>query len=210
MVNEKCHAYMFSLNNAITWWDYIGNHVIIKESKERSNSNPDGPKVWRDQINPDGEGDDTRDYKAWLDTRLPKTVNVALTAIKESIEKRIQKLCCTKDTTISKEELTKIQYGINDSVIKKAGDEGYSLYEKYLQIGRFSFYVKDVKIKWDKDSYSWSAIAYAEERTGTTPPDDPGANKLDYVLSKIPYIGKSRKLIIAEYKIENIGSCNQK
>jgi len=145
-VNAKENAYTFSFNNAITWWDYIGNLVIFIKRKVLSNSTPDGPEVWRDQINPNGEGDDTRDYKAWLDTRLPKTVDKAIDAIKKSIENRVQKLCCTKDTTISKEELTKIKYGINNSVIKKAGDEEYSLFEEYLQIGRFSFYVKDVKI----------------------------------------------------------------
>ena len=209
-VNSKENAYTFSFNNAITWWDYIGNLVNFIKRKVLSNSAPDGPEVWRDQINPNGEGDDTRDYKAWLDTRLPKTVDKAIDAIKKSIENRVQKLCCTKDTTISKEELTKIKYGINNSVIKKAGDEEYSLFEEYLQIGRFSFYVKDVKIKWDRDTYSWSAIAYAEEQTGTTPPNDRGANKLDYVLSKVPFIGKSRKLIIAEYKIGNTGYCNKK
>jgi len=205
--NKKCLVYAFSLNNAITWWDYIGNQVSIIGTKESSNNDLDEPKVWKDQININSEGDAVRNDKQWLDTRLPKTVKMVITEIKASIEKRVQALCCTRETSIPNEELAKIKYGINNSVIKKAGDEEYSAYEEYLQIGRFSFYVKDVKIEWNNDAYSWTAIAYAEEQTGTTPPNAPGANALDYVLAMIPFIGKSRKLVIAEYEIANQARC---
>ena len=167
---------------------------------------PEEPKVWEDQINPKGEGDIVRDYKEWLECRLPNTVKKALEKITRSVEKRVKARCCSRGN-IPADELKEISFGVTDEVITQLGDEPYSVYEKYLQIGSFSFYVKDVKIDWKEKSYTWTATAYAEDLTGVTSPRDENANALDSLLSIIPNFAKGRSMIFAEYPISGAGKC---
>ena len=212
------NPYSFIQNNGIIKFDYLGlaylpfsGPMTTPDMYAPSEKEIPKPNFWGDQCNPCQEGDTIRDYTEWMKKRYANTLKKALSAITDSVNKRVSELCFNKGNA---PDLKGISYGITHKVLAAEDneDDEYSFYERFIQIGSFSLFPRKVTITWKKEdcSFKWEGEVYAEEKTGATPTSDPGSNFLDFMAGCVPVLFEPRKMEMGNFPINGEGKCSSK
>ena len=164
---------------------------------------PDSPGLG-DQINPGGiRGDGVRNYTAWFDQTFPKSLAAAKKAIKDSVNTRVKAKCPSMS---GNPDVSGVKYGVTVEVQEEYGEAG-AWHQKKVQIGDFSVYIRNVKVKWDKAActYEWTGETYVEENTGAGP-DDKGLLKFAHKTR----LFRERSVVMAKWNLTDKGSCPKK
>ena len=125
-----------------------------------------------DQWNPFGCRGRTgnRDYRAWFENRVPKTVEGAKKDLQERIKTKVCAQQGTSPTTIPGLVGGKDDIDVAPSM-GRYGDSAQDFWERHVKLGFFEFKAEKVSIKWKPNCcFDYSATIYVEEQTGADAP----------------------------------------
>ena len=157
------------------------------------------------------------DLTEWFSRRFPNALESAKSKMREKLA---YKICASRGVSMLPNNSTTWEFGGDD--FAKYGDKNMSFYEKYLLMGHFNIFTKDISVRWaSKCDFSWEATFYFEDRTGSNYPsvDDFNRNFPAFLIDAfihwtpwispiLSYIFSPRAVVMGEWLESGIGSCN--
>ena len=190
-------------NNGIQTVDYLGEG-------EPSLGRHIGPDWLRKFL-----GIPDEDLTDWFFHRFPNSLEAAKSKMRETLA---SKICDSNGSTSMPNNST--QWGFGGDDFSKYGDENMSFYEKYLLMGHFSVFTKNIVVSWKSEcEFSWTAKFYLEDQTGSNVPtlkdlkENTPAFVYDLFIHLSPiltYIFSPRTVVMGEWEDAGFGCCENK